>query len=147
MIASSALAPGWPGVWGEAVAGLGRFHAFCQGRYAFADWDEALERLFGAVDEGLIILDEFPYMMKASPSLPSLIQRALGPRGEGAVDVVADPLRRSQIQVDAAVFAPDEPGRQRRVLSLGEAKWDKVMNPGHLERLRQARRPARREGV
>jgi hypothetical protein len=25
------------------------------------------------------------------------------------------------------------------VLSLGEAKWDKIMNPGHLERLRRAR--------
>jgi hypothetical protein len=25
------------------------------------------------------------------------------------------------------------------VLSLGEAKWDKVMNPGHLERLSRAR--------
>jgi hypothetical protein len=53
--------------------------------------------------------------------------------------VVADPLRRSQIQVDVAVFAPDDPGRSRRVLSLGEAKWDKVMNLGHLERLRRAR--------
>ena len=48
--------------------------------------------------------------------------------GEVAVGVVADPFRRSQIQVDVAVFAPDEPGRPRRVLSLGEAKWDKVMN-------------------
>jgi uncharacterized protein len=59
--------------------------------------------------------------------------------GEVAAGVVADPLRRDQIQVDVAVFAPDEPGRPRRVLSLGEAKWDKVMNPGHLERLRRAR--------
>jgi uncharacterized protein len=59
--------------------------------------------------------------------------------GDVAAGVVPDPLRRSQIQVDAAVFAPDEPGRPRRVLSLGEAKWDKVMNPGHLERLRRAR--------
>ena len=59
--------------------------------------------------------------------------------GEVAAGVVADPLRRGQIQVDVAVFAPDEPGRPRRVLSLGEAKWDKVMNPGHLERLRRAR--------
>jgi len=33
------------------------------------------------VGEGLIIIDEFPYLMKASPSLPSLIQRALGLRG------------------------------------------------------------------
>ena len=59
--------------------------------------------------------------------------------GEVAAGVVADPLRRGQIQVDVAVFAPDEPGRARRVLSLGEAKWDKVVSPGHLERLRRAR--------
>jgi hypothetical protein len=59
--------------------------------------------------------------------------------GEVAAGVVADPLRRGQIQVEVAVFAPDEPGRPRRVLSLGEAKWDKIMNPGHLERLRRAR--------
>jgi hypothetical protein len=51
------------------------------GRYAFTDWDEALQRLFGTVDEGLMIIDEFPYLMKASPALPSLLQRALGPRG------------------------------------------------------------------
>ena len=25
------------------------------------------------------------------------------------------------------------------MLSLGEAKWDKIMSPGHLERLRRAR--------
>jgi len=61
------------------------------------------------------------------------------PRGEVATGIVADPLRRSQIQVDVAVFAPDDPGRPRRVLSLGEAKWDKIMNLGHLERLRRAR--------
>jgi uncharacterized protein len=59
--------------------------------------------------------------------------------GEVAAGVIADPLRHSQIQVDVAVFAPDDPGRPRRVLSLGEAKWDKVMNAGHLERLRRAR--------
>jgi hypothetical protein len=53
--------------------------------------------------------------------------------------VVADPVRRSQIQVDVAVVAPDDPGRPRRILSLGEARWDMVMHPGHLERLRRAR--------
>jgi hypothetical protein len=59
--------------------------------------------------------------------------------GEVAAGVVADPIRRGQIQVDVAVLAPDEPGRPRRVLSLGEAKWDKVMSPGHLGRLGRAR--------
>lgn len=64
--------------FGRALAGFGQVSG---GRYAFADWDEALQRLFGEVGEGLIIIDEFPYLMKASPALPSLIQRALGPRG------------------------------------------------------------------
>jgi AAA+ ATPase superfamily predicted ATPase len=59
--------------------------------------------------------------------------------GEVAAGVVADPIRRGRIEVDVAVFAPDDPGHPRRVLSLGEAKWDKVMNTGHLERLRRAR--------
>ena len=67
----------------DSLASFGRALASYSGggRYAFADWDEALERLFGVVGDGLIIIDEFPYLMKASPSLPSLIQRALGPRG------------------------------------------------------------------
>jgi uncharacterized protein len=69
----------------ESLASFGRaLAAFGQGgggRYTFADWDEALQRLFGQVSDGLIVVDEFPYLMKASPSLPSLIQRALGPRG------------------------------------------------------------------
>jgi hypothetical protein len=59
--------------------------------------------------------------------------------GEVAAGVVADPLRCGQIPVDVAVYAPDEPGHPRRVLSLGEAMWDKVMNAGQLERLRRAR--------
>lgn len=61
------------------------------------------------------------------------------PPGEVAAGVVADPVRRDQIEVDVAVLAPGEPGQRRRVLSLGEAKWDKVMTPRHLDRLRRAR--------
>jgi hypothetical protein len=59
--------------------------------------------------------------------------------GEVAAGVVADPPRHGQVQVDVAVFGPDDPGRPRMVLPLGEAKWDKVMNLDHLERLRRAR--------
>ncbi len=46
--------------------------------------------------------------------------------GEVAAAIVADPVRRTPIQVDVTVLATDDPGRPRRVLSLGEAKWDKV---------------------
>jgi AAA+ ATPase superfamily predicted ATPase len=67
----------------DALANFGRTLAGWTGggRYAFANWDEALDRLFTAVTDRLIVIDEFPYLSKASPSLPSLIQRALEPRG------------------------------------------------------------------
>lgn len=61
------------------------------------------------------------------------------PVGEVAAGQVADPARRDQIEVDVVVFAPDDPGRPRRVLSIGEAKWDKIMTVRHLDRLRRAR--------
>ena len=53
--------------------------------------------------------------------------------------VVADPASKQQIQVDVAVLAPAEHGQPRRLLSLGEAKWDRVMDKRHVERLRRAR--------
>lgn len=67
----------------DALANFGRALAEWTGggRYAFANWDEALGRLFASVTGRLIVIDEFPYLSKASPSLPSLIQRALEPRG------------------------------------------------------------------
>jgi AAA+ ATPase superfamily predicted ATPase len=59
--------------------------------------------------------------------------------GEVGAGVVADPSRRTQIQVDVAVLAAPEPGRPRRVLSLGEVKWGDVMGTRHIDRLRRAR--------
>ena len=38
-----------------------------------------------------------------------------------------------------AVLAPARPGEPRQVISLGEAKWGKVMTLRHVERLRRAR--------
>jgi uncharacterized protein len=59
--------------------------------------------------------------------------------GEVGSGVVSDSANRAQIEVDVAVLAPAEPGRPRQVLSLGEAKWDRVMDLRHVERLRRAR--------
>jgi hypothetical protein len=61
------------------------------------------------------------------------------PVGEVGTGVVTDPDSRSQIEIDVAVLSPAWPGEPRRVLSLGEAKWDKVMGPRHLARLARAR--------
>ena len=43
------------------------------------------------------------------------------------------------IQIDVAVLAPQEPGRRRRILSLGEAKWGEVMGGHHVQQLARAR--------
>lgn len=41
----------------------------------FLGWDEAIRYLFTTGDAGLVVLDEFPYLSKVSPSLPSILQR------------------------------------------------------------------------
>ena len=59
--------------------------------------------------------------------------------GEVASGTVADPANRTQIEIDVAVLGPARPGEPRQVISIGEAKWGKVMGLRHLERLRRAR--------
>lgn len=48
----------------------------------FNDWRQAVDALLAlATDREIpIVLDEFPYLVKASPSLPSIVQAALAPR-------------------------------------------------------------------
>jgi hypothetical protein len=61
--------------------------------------------------------------------------------------VVADPANRTQIEIDVAVLAAETPGEPRRVLSLGEAKWGRVMGIRHLNRLRRARELLTQQGL
>jgi len=61
------------------------------------------------------------------------------PVGEVASGTVADPENKTQIEIDVAVLGPAGPGEPRQVISLGEAKWGKVMGLRHVERLRRAR--------
>jgi len=104
----------------EALARFG--HALAAhtggGRYAFDDWEEALARLFAAVPEGLIVLDEFPYLSKASPSLPSLIQHALGPRGHARQGAARLLLCGSAMSVMGRLLAGSAPLRGRASLEL-----------------------------
>ncbi|MEZ0074931.1 ATP-binding protein [Planotetraspora sp. GP83] len=53
--------------------------------------------------------------------------------------VVNDSANRTQIEIDVAVLPPQEPGRPRRILSLGEAKWGETMSHHHTSRLARAR--------
>jgi uncharacterized protein len=61
------------------------------------------------------------------------------PVGEVGSGIVNDSANRTQFEVDVAVLAPPEPGRPRRLLSLGEVKWGQVMTPQHTARLARAR--------
>ena len=67
--------------------------------------------------------------------------------GMVAAGVVPDPANRTQIQVDVAVLGPEIPGEPQRVLSLGEAKWGKVMTPRPYQAAPPRARPARGEGI
>lgn len=63
--------------FGEALA------AYCgePAPFRFAHWDEAITRLLRIATDGptIAVIDEFPFLAKASPALPSIIQRALDP--------------------------------------------------------------------
>jgi AAA+ ATPase superfamily predicted ATPase len=61
------------------------------------------------------------------------------PAGEVGSGIVNDSANRTQIEIDVAVLAPPEPGRPRRLVSLGEVKWGQVMTPQHTARLARAR--------
>lgn len=48
--------------------------------FSFENWDDAISYLFGLATNGrrqLVVIDEFPYLAKTAPELPSLIQREI----------------------------------------------------------------------
>jgi uncharacterized protein len=69
------------------------------------------------------------------------------PPGEVGSGTITDARDRSQMQIDVVVMSPAETNRPRRVLSLGEVKWDRTMGPGHLDRLARAREILVGQGV
>ena len=58
--------------------------------------------------------------------------------GDVSSGTVSDPERKTQIEIDVAVLGPERHGGPRPVVSLGEAKWGKIMGMRHLQRLRRA---------
>ncbi|WP_433243836.1 AAA family ATPase [Streptosporangium sp. CA-135522] len=86
----------------------------------FAHWDEAVEVLMTIATAGPIpvVLDEFPYLAKASPHLPSLIQRALGPQGQRHGSPVRLLLCGSALSFMGSLLAGNAPLRGRASLEL-----------------------------
>jgi AAA+ ATPase superfamily predicted ATPase len=88
--------------------------------FRFAHWDEAITRLLRAAPEGPrpVVIDEFPFLARASPSLPSIVQRALGPAAQRAHTPVRLLLCGSALSFMGKLLAGSAPLRGRAGLEL-----------------------------
>jgi uncharacterized protein len=86
----------------------------------FQDWGDAIGLLLSAVrdEPRAVVIDEFPFLVKASPSLPSLIQRELGPGGSGRDSMARLLLCGSAMSVMGHILAGQAPLRGRASLEL-----------------------------
>jgi uncharacterized protein len=84
------------------------------------DWDDAIALLFSSVTERprVVVIDEFPFLVKSSPSLPSIIQRELGPGGSGQRSTARVLLCGSAMSVMGQLLAGQAPLRGRASLEL-----------------------------
>lgn len=86
----------------------------------FQDWGDAIRLLLSAVRDRpvAVVLDEFPFLVKTSPSLPSVIQRELGPGGAGQDSMARLLLCGSAMSVMGALLAGQTPLRGRASLEM-----------------------------
>jgi AAA+ ATPase superfamily predicted ATPase len=86
----------------------------------FRDWNDAIRYLFQRLtgDPVLVVLDEFPFLSRVSPSLPSIIQRELGPGGTGRGSSVRLTLCGSAMSVMGSLLSGRAPLRGRAGLEL-----------------------------
>lgn len=84
------------------------------------NWDDAIALLLSSVTgrPRTVVLDEFPFLVKASPSLPSIIQRELGPGGSGQRSAARLLLCGSAMSVMGHLLAGHAPLRGRASLEL-----------------------------
>ncbi|MEU0569070.1 ATP-binding protein [Nonomuraea sp. NPDC005983] len=104
--------------FGAAIA----VHVGSPAPFSFATWDDAISYLFGlAAPPGeeplLVVIDEFPYLAKAAPELPSLIQREID-RFQGAESRMRLLLCGSAMSVMGGLLASTAPLRGRAQLEL-----------------------------
>jgi hypothetical protein len=86
----------------------------------FRDWNDAIRHLFRQYrDEPTpVVIDEFPFLSKVSPALPSIIQRELGQGGTGPESAVRLLLCGSAMTVMGNLLAGRAPLRGRAGLEL-----------------------------
>jgi uncharacterized protein len=88
--------------------------------FRFAGWDEAITRLMRLAVNGPkpVVIDEFPFLAKATPALPSLIQRALEPPAQRRNTPVRLLLCGSALSFMGKLLAGNAPLRGRAGLEL-----------------------------
>lgn len=88
--------------------------------FRFANWNEAITRLMRIATDGPmpVVIDEFPFLAKASPVLPSLIQRALEPSAQRDNTPVRLLLCGSALSFMGKLLAGSAPLRGRAGLEL-----------------------------
>jgi uncharacterized protein len=88
----------------------------------FRDWNDAIRYLFRQFhgEPTVVVLDEFAFLSRVSPALPSIIQRELGPGGTGPASSVRLVLCGSAMSVmggllsgRAPLHRPGRPGTRR----------------------------------
>ncbi|WP_189934014.1 AAA family ATPase [Streptomyces sulfonofaciens] len=89
--------------------------------FRFTHWDEAVTQLMRVADRGrptVAVIDEFPFLAKASPALPSIIQRALDPAAQHINTPVRLLLCGSALSLMGGLLAGNAPLRGRAGLEL-----------------------------
>jgi AAA+ ATPase superfamily predicted ATPase len=109
----------------ESLRQFGAALARFKGRrmpYRFAYWEEAVAELMSLTAPGgaplVVVLDEFPFLAKTSPELPSLLQRALGPQARHESGPVRLLLCGSALSFMGNLLAGTAPLRGRASLEL-----------------------------
>jgi AAA+ ATPase superfamily predicted ATPase len=86
----------------------------------FRDWNDAIAHMFRSFSgrPAIVAIDEFPFLSKTSPALPSIIQRELGPGGSGRTSTARLVLCGSAMSVMGGLLAGQAPLRGRASLEL-----------------------------
>src|SRR5579864_1647379 len=86
----------------------------------FRDWLDAIPYLFRLAGDRVVpvVIHEFPFLVKASPALPSIIQREVGPGGSGSASRARLLLCGSAMSVMGGLLSGAAPLRGRAGLEL-----------------------------
>lgn len=95
--------------------------------YRFENWDEALSQLFSLPSGSgpvVAVIDEFPYLVRQAPELPSVIQRHLDPAARRTAGQVRLLLCGSAMSLMGRLLSGNAPLRGRAALELVVPTFD-----------------------